>query len=195
MSENPLRTAVIVGSVREGRLAPLVNRWFVGQAAQRDDITLDVIDLADIGLRDGLRGHFSGERPPEVTALGSRLADAEAFVVVTPEYNRGYPAALKVAIDSFHTQWQAKPVGFVSYGGFSGGLRAVEQLRSVFAELSATCVRDSVAFREVWARFDAEGNWPKDPESCDAAAKIMLDQLVWWGLALRDARAVRPYAG
>src|SRR5918998_5196989 len=110
--------AVIVGSVREGPFGPVVAGWFVGQAKQRDDVSVDVIDLADT--------------PIPSTNYSSRIGAADAFVVVTPEYNHGYPGPLKTAIDSVGREWQAKPVGFVSYGGLSGGLRAVEQLRVVF---------------------------------------------------------------
>lgn len=194
MPENPLNVAVIIGSVREGRIAPVIASWLVGQAGKRDDVALDVIDLVETQLPGELKGHFGGERPPEVTALQPRLAAADAFVVVLPEYNRAYPGALKVMIDTYHAEWQAKPVGFVCYGGMSSGLRAVEQLRLVFAELHAVTVRDSVAFQSPWTMFDAEGHWPKDSAGCDAAAKVMLDQLTWYARALRDARTARPYA-
>ncbi len=84
-------------------------------------------------------------------------------------------------------------MGFVSYGGMAGGLRAVEQLRQVFAELHAVTVRDTVSFHEFWRRFDDSGE-PLHAAGCNAAAKVMLDQLAWWGHALADARARRPYA-
>ncbi|GLW25965.1 NADPH-dependent oxidoreductase [Microbispora triticiradicis] len=191
--DDRLGIAMIIGSVRDGRVAPLVASWFAAQAERRDDLALDVIDLAETRLPDGMRGHFGGDRPEEVTALRPRVDEADAFVVVTPEYNRSFPAALKLMIDSYHREWAAKPVGFVSYGGMSSGLRAVEQLRLVFAELHAVTVRDSVAFRSPWTLFDDDGNWPKDPAGAESAAKTMLDELVWFGRALRDARAARPY--
>lgn len=185
---NPLLLAIIVGSTRQGRFAPTVANWFAGQASRRDDVTVDVIDLAEARLPDVL-----SEKPaPEVSAITSRLADADAFVVVTPEYNHSFPAPLKTAIDWHYQEWRAKPVGFVSYGGMAGGLRAVEQLRQVFAELHAVTVRDTVSFHAAWAQFDSEGR-PKDPEGYERAAKSMLDQLVWWGQVLREARAQRPY--
>jgi len=109
-----------------------------------------------------------------------------------PEYNHSFPAPLKNAIDWHFKEWQAKPIGFVSYGGISGGLRAVEQLRQVFAELHAVTVRDTASFHGVWAQFDSDGR-PKDPGVCERAAKSMLDQLAWWGDALREARTRRPY--
>jgi NAD(P)H-dependent FMN reductase len=185
---NRLHLAIIIGSTRQGRFGPTVASWFAGQARRRDDMSVDVIDLAEARLPDVL----TEKPPPEVAAVTPRLANAEAFVVVTPEYNHSFPAPLKNAIDWHFKEWQAKPVGFVSYGGVAGGLRAVEQLRQVFAELHAVTVRDTVSFHGVWARFDSDGR-PKNAEGCERAAKSMLDQLAWWGHALREARTTRPY--
>jgi NAD(P)H-dependent FMN reductase len=185
---NRLHLAIIIGSTRQGRFAPTVADWFVDQARGRDDMMVDVIDLAEARLPDIL----TKEPAPEVAAITPRLTNADAFVVVTPEYNHSFPAPLKNAIDWHFKEWQAKPVGFVSYGGMAGGLRAVEHLRQVFAELHAVTVRDTVSFHGVWAQFDSEGK-PKDPDSFARQAKSMLDQLAWWGHALRDARTKRPY--
>ncbi|GAB2697440.1 NADPH-dependent FMN reductase [Kitasatospora kifunensis] len=188
MSTAPLNLVVIVGSTREGRFAPTVASWFAEQARAHDDVTVDVIDLAEADLPHVL----SGEPTPAVAAVTPRLAAADAFVVITPEYNHSYPASLKAAIDWHYAQWQAKPVGFVSYGGVSGGLRAVEHLRQVFAELHAMTVRDTVSFHLAWERFDADGQ-PHDAHVVNGAAKKMLDQLGWWGRALREARNTAPY--
>lgn len=192
MTEQQLRLAVIIGSTRTGRFCPVASRWIVEHIERRGDIAVDVIDLVDAQL-PAVFNDFGEEPPPEVAALAPRLAAADAFVVVTPEYNHGYPASLKCAIDWYMAEWQAKPVGFVSYGGVSGGLRAVEQLRQVFAEVHAVAIRDSVSFQNFWEIFGMDGQ-PKNQESCGAAAKSMLDQLAWWGHALRAARAQRPYA-
>lgn len=183
MPGKPLRLALIVGSTREGRFGDTVARWFTALARQRSDLALDVIDLADVGVP----AVYPRDPDPAGRAFIDRICRADAFVVVTPEYNHGYPASLKQAIDLPHAEWQRKPVGFVSYGGMAGGVRAVEQLRQVFAELHAVTVRDAVSFHNVWALFDPAGE-PLDPAGCNAAAAAMLDQLVWWGRALRTAR-------
>jgi NAD(P)H-dependent FMN reductase len=189
MSDNEkLQLAIIIGSTRQGRFAPSVAAWFAGQARQRDDMTVDVIDLAEARLPERLSENPS----PEVAAVTPRLDGADAFVVVTPEYNHSFPAPLKTAIDWHFKSWRAKPIGFVSYGGMGGGLRAVEHLRQVFAELHAVTVRDAVSFHGAWTQFDSEGQ-PKDPGRYEKMAKAMLDQIAWWGLALRDARSQRPY--
>ncbi len=94
----------------------------------------------------------SRRRSPTLRRRHRRLRRAHRpfrrVVVVTPEYNHGYPASLKQAIDIPHAEWQRKAVGFVSYGGLAGGMRAVEQLRQVFAELHCTTVRETVSFHE-----------------------------------------------
>ena len=185
----PLHLAVIVGSTRAGRFGPTVANWFVSQAEQRDGMTIDLIDLVDAQLPFVL----SSTPGPPVAGMSARLAAADAFVIVTPEYNHSFPAALKNAIDWHFVEWRAKPIGFVSYGGASGGLRAVEQLRQVFAELHAVTVRDSVSFHGASRLFDADGQ-PLEPQRCAAAAGKMLDQIGWWGHALRDARAKHPFA-
>ncbi|MEV0054045.1 NAD(P)H-dependent oxidoreductase [Saccharopolyspora shandongensis] len=182
-----LRLAVIIGTNREGRFGPTVGDWFTRQAREFGGLDVDVIDLAEIDLPATLD---FGARP--VVELAGRLAAADAYVVVTPEYNHSFPAVLKHAIDLYREEWQAKPVGFVSYGGMGGGLRAVEQLRLVFAELHAMTVRETVSFHNAWERFDETGA-PID-EGCNEAAKGMLGQLTWWARALRAARAAEPYA-
>ncbi|MER6649487.1 NAD(P)H-dependent oxidoreductase [Streptomyces sp. NPDC000971] len=180
-SDAPLKVAVILGSNREGRFGPVVAAWFLRRAAGHPDIETELIDVADT-------------EPPATGAAEAtaRLARADAFVVLTPEYNHSYPAPLKHLIDRHFAEWQARPVAFVSYGGVSGGLRAVEHLRQVFAELHAVSVRDTVSFHNAGALFDDLGELT-DPAQADGAAKRMLDQLVWWGRALREARALHPY--
>ncbi|MDJ1136429.1 NADPH-dependent FMN reductase [Streptomyces iconiensis] len=188
-----LRVAVIVGSTRNDRFAPVPAHWIAEQARAHGDFEVDVIDL----LEERLPVIFNGDDPEaplpdEVKALAPRIEAADAFVVVTAVYNRGYPASLKNAVDWFYSEWNAKPVGFVSYGGVGGGLHAVEQLRLVFNELHAACIRDAVSFANYWEVFDDQGT-PRESHAVDGYAKTLLDQLSWWGHALRDARTKRPY--
>ncbi|WP_434598880.1 NADPH-dependent FMN reductase [Streptomyces sp. A5-4] len=195
MPETPLKLAVIIGSVRGGRFGTTVANWFVGQAEKHGDVQVEVIDLIDYPLP--LQMPAFGQDPDAETAdirerLSARLADADAFVVVTPEYNHTLPAALKNTIDWYRDEWMAKPVGLISYGGMGGGLRASEHLRQVFAEVHATTVRDMISFHNAWGNFEKDGQ-PISPEGSDGAAKALLDQLVWWGDALREARAKHPY--
>ncbi|WP_327147214.1 NADPH-dependent FMN reductase [Nocardia sp. NBC_01329] len=185
----PLRVAVIIGSSRDGRFAPAIGDWFLTRTARREDLSSVTVDIAATELP-----HVFGAPAPAITKTREILGAADAFVVVTPEYNHSYPGTLKNFIDLHHSEWEAKPVGFVSYGGISGGLRATEHLRAVFAELHAATVRDTVSFHNPWAQCDDTGALITGVEA-DAAATALLDQLVWWGEALRTARATRPYGG
>lgn len=195
MRAERLRLAVIIGSIRDGRFGTTVARWFIGQAQRRPDLEMEVIDLAETPVpntqqcRPVPEGVYDSG---QVRRLAARIHAVDAVIVVTPEYNHGYPGPLKLAIDSIYPEWHAKPVGFVSYGGVSGGLRAVEQLRLVFTELHAVTVRNTVSFHSAHARFDADGN-PREPEAVNAAATALLDQLTWWAHVLRQARADHPY--
>lgn len=180
--------ALIVGSTRDGRFATTVSDWFAAVVTERADFELDVIDLADVDLPTA----WTSEATPAVADWRERLAVADVFVVVTPEYNHSYPAALKHAIDFNTGEFARKPVAFVSYGGLSGGLRAVEHLRTVFAEAHATTIRETVSFHGAGANFDPDG-WPTDP-AAGAAALALLDDLFWWGTTLRAGRVVAAAA-
>lgn len=107
MPEDPLQVAIIVGSTRQGRFGDTVARWFTTQARQRDDMALDVIDLVDVDLPMV----YPQRSEPAVEAYIDRIDRADAFVVVTPEYNHGYPASLKQAIDLPRDEGRDKPVG------------------------------------------------------------------------------------
>jgi len=171
-----IRIGLIYGSTRNGRFCDRVAQW-AGQMAVRAGFEVDAIDPAEQG-----RDH----------ELQRRIAACDGFVVVTPEYNHGYPAPLKALIDSVGAEWQAKPVAFVSYGGISGGLRAVEQLRLVFAELHAVTIRDSVSFAGAWEQFDGEGAL-MEPERAERSMSRLLARLRWWTTALNLARTASPY--
>ncbi|MEU9097113.1 NAD(P)H-dependent oxidoreductase [Streptomyces sp. NPDC048361] len=189
-----LQLTVVVASNREGRFAPVVADWFLARAREHQGLAVEVVDLAETELPSALSYHPSPAAQAQLDLVTPKLAQADAFVVITPEYNHSFPAPLKNVIDWHFAQWQAKPVGFVSYGGISGGLRAVEQLRQVFAELHAVTVRDTVSFHQAQGLFDEDGEH-REPLQADAAVKKMLDQVVWWAQALREAKERRPYTG
>jgi NAD(P)H-dependent FMN reductase len=185
--DTPPRLEVIVASVRPERFAPVVADWFVHIARAALEFDVGVIDLAYTALPTDL------SVTPEVQAYRERLAAADAVVAVTSEYNHGYPASLKTALDSAKHEWRAKPIGFVGYGGLSGGLRAIEQLRQVVAELHMVSIRETVSFHEAKRKFDAHGR-TQDGAAIDAAERL-LRQLAWWARHLRQARASDPYPG
>ncbi|EDP62921.1 predicted flavoprotein [alpha proteobacterium BAL199] len=179
---------LIYGSVREERLCDIVAAWAAAQIETHGGFALDVIDPADAEIAKAIAGD-----PVARSALLARLDRAQAFVVVTPEYNHSFPAALKALIDAAKAEWQAKPVAFVSYGGASGGIRAVEHLRNVFTELHAVGLRDGVAFANAWNQFDGVGTL-RDPAGAVHAFKLMLARLSWWTDALQKGRDAQPYS-
>ncbi|MGC4894302.1 NADPH-dependent FMN reductase [Micromonospora sp. DT31] len=182
-----MRLGVVIASTREGRFGPTVARWFAEQVETVDAFDLDTIDLAQIEVP--AQPFTSHEHAVDLRA---RIAAADAVVIVTPEYNHSFPGTLKNAIDLAREEWFAKPIAFVSYGGLSGGLRAVEHLRLIFAELHAVTIRETVSFHNAHGSFDAEGQ-PLDGHGSQEAAAKMLHQLSWWARALLLARTTEPY--
>lgn len=173
--------AIIYGSTREGRFCDTVVDWVLmhlPDMIEADILTIDPVDL-DVESR---MAYADVEH-----RIDRDLARADAFLVVTPEYNHGYSAALKGLIDAYHKPWAAKPVAFVCYGGVSGGLRAVEQLRQVFAELGAATIRETVSFAQAWELFDAQGRLI-EPEVKARSLRKLAVQLTWWATTLKLAR-------
>jgi NAD(P)H-dependent FMN reductase len=179
----PLSVAVIIGSTREGREGARIGRWFADRARLRDELDVTVVDLADFAFPSA----YPGTATPPMTEFVEAVGRADGFVVVTPEYNHSFPASLKQAIDYAYDEWQAKPVGFVSYGCRSVGMHAVDQLRTVFTALHAVTLRDFVGHDLMDGADELDADGPAQ------AARTLLDQLCWWGLTLREGRAARPY--
>ncbi|MFD7811698.1 NADPH-dependent FMN reductase [Streptomyces sp. NPDC059785] len=197
-TRTPHKLAIVVGSVREGRFGPVVASWVAEQAGLHGGFDVHVVDLAEFDVPLSLPAaspKYAGDdypRPAGMAALTSALADADAFALVTPEYNHSYPASLKAAVDWHFTQWTAKPVAFVSYGGAAGGRHAVLHLENVLTELRAVTVRDGLAFPNYFTTW--QDGRPLDPEAA-GYAKTLLSQLEWWAGALRSAREATPYPG
>ena len=190
------KLVIIVGSVRDGRFGPVVSSWVAQQAAAHGGFDVEIVDLADLEIPLALPDaspKYAGDaypHPAGMAALTSALEGADAVVVVTPEYNHSYPASLKAAIDWHFTQWTAKPVAFVSYGGAAGGRHAVLHLENVLTELHAVTIRDGLAFPNYFTTW--QDGRPLD-DAAAGYAKTLLDQLAWWAGALRTAREAEPY--
>ena len=124
--------------------------------------------------------------------LAAKLGQADAFIIVTPEYNHGYPAILKHAIDSVYAEWVAKAGSIISYGAASGGLRASEQIRQVLAELRTHITRNGIAISGASQKIAEDGTWIGS-EIMDSAFKSVVDELFWWATALKTARHTYVY--
>lgn len=198
MDTDQIKLVIIVGSVREGRFGPTVASWVADRAREHGGFDITVVDLADADIPLSLPAappKFAGDnypRPEGMKAVTATLDAADAFIVVTPEYNHSYPASMKALIDWHFTQWTAKPVAFVSYGGVAGGRHAVLHLENVLTELHAVTIRDGLSFANYFTGWQ-DGN-PLD-EQAAGYAKTLLIQLDWWARALRSARAAVPYPG
>lgn len=184
--QTSLTLAVIYGSAREGRFCDTVASWTLSQLPDFVSADVLIVDPADLETKTAMA------RAEVEHRIGRTLARADAFVVVTPEYNHGYPAALKDLIDCHHKPWSAKPVAFVSYGGVSGGLRAVEQLRQVFCEVGAMTIRETVSFANAWEQFDADGLLLHPQEYVRRLSRLV-SQLSWWGQTLKLGRETVAY--
>jgi len=184
---------IIVASTRENRFSERAAAWAHQRLADRGDMQVDLLDLRDHPLPffDGRApAHTPREYPTsEVERLGRKLDRADGFVIVTPEYNHGYPAVLKNAMDWTFVEWHRKPVAFVGWGNV-GGARSIEQLRLVAAEMEMAALRHAVhilpdvlipALRA--ERFDLALLDALEPK-----LELMADDLVWWANALSAAR-------
>jgi NAD(P)H-dependent FMN reductase len=162
----------------------------MGRTEERTDLTFQFVDLRDwpFPYYDRLALPSRGDYDEMSQRWAEIIGPADGFVIITPEYNHGYPALLKSALDAVYREWVRKPVGFVSYGGWSAGTRSVEQLRTVAIELQMAPIRASVSMQFTQRLFDAAGNL-QNPDMLNSAATGMFDDLAWWAHALREARA------
>lgn len=186
-----LRIAILTGSTRPGRLGGDVAAWVREAAAGRTDATYEVLDLTDHPLP------FLDEAMPPIMGAyehqhtrdwAATIAQYDAFVVVTPEYNHSIPAVLKNAIDYLYAEWNDKAAGVVAYGA-EGGLRAVEHLRQIFGELQVAVVRQHVGL-SVYLDFEDFERLAPRPEMTDYL-ETLLDQVTTWGQALQRVRGER----
>ena len=193
-----LKIAVIVGSVRPNRFADKPAAWIAEQAKKREGAEVEILDLKDYPLPffneamgpSMLGGKYSNE---VATKWSAKITACDAFVIVSPEYNHGPSAVLKNALDWLFPEWAEKPVGFVSYGSV-GGARAVEQLRQIAVELQMAPIRNAVHIpgSTHFPILFGKAEWNAETEKgLQEQADKMLDQLVWWGKALKAARGAK----
>ena len=183
-----LKIAVIVGSTRPGRVGESVAKWVCEVANKRSDAEFDLVDIKDFNLPllDEPMPPSIGQYSKQHTKTWAAKIDSfDGYVFVTPEYNHGICGALKNAIDFVFREWNNKAAGFVGYGG-AGGVRAVEHLRLVMAEVQVATVRNQVALSlvsdfENYTKFKPAAHHEK-------SVNHMLDQLIAWSAALRTLR-------
>jgi NAD(P)H-dependent FMN reductase len=170
---------IVIGSTRPGRVGPKFATWFRSLAIAHDGFDVELVDLAQLNLpfldepsHPRLRQYVH-----QHTIDWSRTVErSDAFVFVTPEYNFGYSAALKNAIDYLSQEWADKAVGFVSYGGVAGGTRAVQQLKQVVTALKMIPVAESVNL-PFFTQFIDDSGTVQPNDVMTRSADAMLDEL------------------
>lgn len=196
VSDRRLRVGIIIGSTRPGRKGEEIAAWVhqhAGASRHHEAAVFEVVDLIDHNL------HHLDEKVPAVFGdyahehthrWSTRVAELDAFVIVVPEYNHSFPGSLKTALDFLYAEWHDKAVGFVSYG-VEGGSRAVEQLRTVAAELRLADVPTAV---HLWLGKDLDGSRVVETDHLAGQMDALLDDVVAWGGLLRGHREAREAA-
>ncbi|MEN9560749.1 MAG: hypothetical protein RIQ56_22 [Candidatus Parcubacteria bacterium] len=192
--EQSLAVKVILGSTRPSRFSDKPGKWIVDLANQRKDMKAELLDLRNFSLplyneptspssvKDGMYANEEARR------FAKEIAAADAFILVSPEYNHGISGVLKNALDTVYAEWNNKPVGFVSYGSV-GGARVVEHLRDVSAELQMASVRTAVHIMAPWTLSDEKGELKAGVlDQYVRSAETMLGQLSLWAKAMKSIR-------
>ena len=189
-----LNIKIIAGSTREGRFSDKAAAWIADEIKKQNGVVVEVLDLRDYDMpffNEPMSPSFKQEpyKNEAVARFTKKIAEGDAFVIVTPEYNHGTSGVLKNALDWIYQEWNNKPVAFVSYGSV-GGARAVEQLRLNAIELQLAPIRNSVHipgeqyFQVLFGKMDAKELFA----SVSKQAEDMITQLLWWSRALKNAR-------
>ena len=181
---------ILIASTRPGRVDPSVAAWIHERALAHGGFTVELIDLAVVNLpmfdepkHPRLR-EYTHQHTRDWSATISR---ADAFIFVIPEYNYGFNAAIKNAIDYLNHEWKYKPVGFVSYGGVGAGTRAAQMLKQVLTTLRMYPLFGAVSVPFVQQFLDADRRLQPN-EIMETSATAMLDELLRTTLALRALR-------
>jgi NAD(P)H-dependent FMN reductase len=187
---NPLKIKVILGSTRVNRFSEKPAQWIFDEAVKRSDFDVELLDLRDYSLplfEEAMPPGMAKDSytNPAVVRWRDKIKESDGFIICTAEYNHGYPAVLKNALDYVYMAWSRKAVAFVSWGG-AGGTRAVEQLRLVAIELDMAPTRAAVHIPNPWFIKDVD---ELNTDANQRSAAALLDQLAWWAGALRAARA------
>lgn len=181
---------IITVATRQARKGPGVASWFEQVARAHGGFDLEFVDLATLALPlfdEPEHPRLRRYTQPHTKAWSAIVDRADAFVFIAPEYNHHAAPSLINAIDYLVQEWAYKPAGFVSYGGISGGLRAVQSIKPMLSGLKMVPIVEAVAIPMVTAHLDEAGAFT-GTEKLVASATTMLDELVRWERALRVLR-------
>jgi NAD(P)H-dependent FMN reductase len=181
---------IIIASTRPGRVGPSVAAWFHDRAVKAGDFEVELIDLAEVNLpmfdepKHPRFGDYVHQHTKDWSATISR---GDAYVFVIPEYNYGYNAAIKNAIDYLNKEWQYKPLGFVTYGGVAAGTRAMQMLKQVVSAVKMVPMTDTVNIPFVQQFLD-ERRALQPNDVMESAATALLAELARWTAAMQALR-------
>lgn len=181
-----LKVAVIVGSTRPGRAGKNIAEWYMNHTNDVSGMKFELIDLEKEGLPfldEPVPASAQQYQHEHTKKWSEKISGFDAYIFVTAEYNHSIPAPLKNAIDYLYNEWANKPVAFVGYGG-AGGTRAIVHLRTIAGELQMADIRLTIGVRNPWEIQDSN----IAPELVSGDPKAQLEQLRWWGEALKTAR-------
>ena len=187
---NPLKLAVIIVSTRPVRVGQPIGQWFFDLARAHGNFDVDLVDLKEAALPmfdEPKHPRFAEYAHAHTKAWSAIVAPRDAFVFVTPEYNHGAPPSLVNALDYLHREWAYKPAGFVSYGGPAGGTRSVQMAKQIVTALKMMPMAEGVAIPSVTSHVE-NGEF-KATDGFTHSAKVLLDELHRWAVALRTMRA------
>ena len=182
---------VIIASTRPGRQGPLVADWFVNCARAHGKFELETVDLAQVNLPifdEPVHPRLAQYEHEHTKTWSAVVQRADAFVVVTPEYDYAAPASLINALQYLVREWAYKPMGFVSYGGVSGGTRGVQMTKQIVTTLKMMPIPEAVAIPFFTKHVDSEAGRFDPGEVQAKAAAVMLDELLKWANALAPLR-------
>jgi NAD(P)H-dependent FMN reductase len=186
------RLQIIIASTRPSRKGPAVAAWFEQQARSHAGFEVEVVDLAAVNLPlldEPEHPRLRKYQHDHTKAWSATITRADAFVFVTPEYNFSMPPALLNAVDYLVHEWAYKPVGLVSYGGVSGGLRAVQMIKQLVTSLKMMPIPEAVTLPMFTKDLDAETGVFAPPDVQAKAAATMLGELRRWTDAMATLRA------
>jgi NAD(P)H-dependent FMN reductase len=180
---------IIVGSTRRDRQSIKVARFVLARLQQRQNVATELLDLLeyDFPMMEE-RLHRRDDPPPRLQEFGDKIARADSIIIVSPEYNNGYPGVLKNALDYLLPEYDRKPVGVVTVSaGSFGGINCLAQLRLILLGMGAVPTPENLAVSRVHDSFQDDGT-PNDP-AYEKRAKEFLDDLLWFTEAVADRRA------
>lgn len=178
----PLFIPILLGTAREGRRTENAARFVLAETQKRPEIETELVDVRDFRMP----ATDNSEASPTALRWKEKMARADGLIIVSPEYNHGYPGELKMMLDLAYECYARKPLGICGTGGMLGGGRMVEQLRLIAIELKMVPIPAAIYFTRIKERFDEKG--AITDSAYHERAQKFLDEFIWYAKALKAGR-------